>query len=201
MGRKRIYRKTEKQDPKKPVRIGLLSAEKGSGLTHICLLLANYISGCKKRRVALLEQNQSGDFMRLADFYGIRRDKFTIQGVDYYSDVSGSLYRDLYALGYEYILSDYGSDLKNSGESFWQSEVKILLISSSPWKAQAGRRILDANEKSILESWYILQAFGSERYRKKLERIYGFPIGRIPFSEDPFSINAELYDFFRSLNL
>lgn len=201
MGKTRLYRKTEKQIPKEPVRIGLLGTENGIGLTHSCLLLANYISGCLRRRVALLERNPSGDFARLADFYGARRDKFTIQGVDYYSDASDELYRDLPVLGYEYILSDFGSDAKSCTESFWQSEIKMLLLASSPWKVQAGRRILDANEGRILKSWYILQAFGGERYRKKLEKIYGFPIRRIPFSEDPFSVNAQLYDFFRNLDI
>lgn len=201
MWRRKFAVKIKKSNPKIPLRIGILGVGNGIGLTHSCLLLASYLSGCLKQKTALLERNGNKDYEKISEFYGLSRSKFTIWKTDIYSDIAPDAYADIQTIGYDYIISDLGGEVASAKEEFMRNDVCILIIALSSWKVKDFLRILDTEDLEILKSWKILCVFGEEKLRKKLEKVYKVPIFRIPFSPDPFCINAKLYEFFRDLKL
>ena len=67
--------------------IGIIGAGAGAGTTHLTLLLANYLSGVKNRKTAVLEWNSHGDFDRFGVCclgLGETKDQYQILGVSYF---------------------------------------------------------------------------------------------------------------------
>ena len=47
--------------------VGIIGAGRSVGVTHLAIWLANYLTGVKGQRTAVLEWNTHGDFRRLGD--------------------------------------------------------------------------------------------------------------------------------------
>ena len=48
--------------------IGIIGQGRGTGVTHFCILLANYLSGVKRKKTAVLEWNTHHDFEKMTPF-------------------------------------------------------------------------------------------------------------------------------------
>ncbi len=109
--------------------IGLVGCGRGVGTSHLAISLANYLTGVKRKKTAILEWNGHGDFSRIERFAGktwqerarqksgAEPDKatvFRIMEVDYYKMADPSVLSICLGSDYHYIILDYGEATENS---------------------------------------------------------------------------------------
>ena len=90
--------------------IGVAGAGRGVGVTHFCVMAANYLTAVAGYETAVLEWNRSGDFgrMELACTGGVQgRRRFQVLGTDYYKG-AGAGELALCLDRYRRILIDFG---------------------------------------------------------------------------------------------
>lgn len=119
------------------ITIGIAGTNKGCGVTHYAISLANTLIK-NKQKVALLEKNSSNSFLSLGremeliddeeDFDG---DYFTYKNIDYFVKTSKSIIFALKSAGYEYVIIDYGTEIS---EDFYTSDCLVLVMTGAEWK-------------------------------------------------------------------
>lgn len=151
----------------KIVRTAVAGAGRGAGVTHMCILLAEYCAIQRGQPTALVECNTHRDFRKLGELlYGKVTMPFRLNGVDYfemetYPEKKLSFLQELEKKGYHQIILDLGT-------SFWQKEEliaicdkRIFLSGSAPWCKQSmetKRTVLKHEKWSFLDnlaSWGI----------------------------------------------
>ena len=114
--------------------IGIAGAGKGVGTTHLCITLAGRLKAAGNK-VAILEDNRSGDFAEIAENLNIqiRGDGFVYKGIDYYVYHNP---RNLMAIKYEnydYLIVDYGNYADCDKDFFAMNTTNIIVASSRYW--------------------------------------------------------------------
>lgn len=114
--------------------IGIAGAGKGVGTTHLCITLAGRLKAAGNK-VAVLEDNRSGDFAEIAENMNIqiRGDGFVYKGIDYYVYHNP---RNLMAIKYEnydYLIVDYGNYADCDKDFFAMNTTNIIVASSRYW--------------------------------------------------------------------
>lgn len=170
--------------------MGILGAGRSVGVTHLSVWLANYLTGVRRRRTAVLEWNTHGDFKRLGD----KR----ILEVDYYGNAGASVLAQCLNGKYQCIITDFGEMTEQAMEECTRCDRKIIAGSASPWQMHAFMEALERG-KNLDKSWRFAAAFGSETAREQMERRWKTPILRIPASADAFTVTRGDMDFFARL--
>ena len=157
------------------------------GTSHLAISLANYLTGVKRKKTALLEWNDHGDFERIGRFAGKEwretdqsRNKgevFRIMEVDYYKMADPSVLSFCLGRDYHYIILDYGEATESSLCECARCDRKILVGSLNEWKAEA-----------FLE---VAVASGGEDTRREIEKLFRCRLQRLPASADAFRITRE----------
>ena len=195
-------KKAKKIFPEKEKRlIGIAGIGHSVGCTHFAIMMANYLSGYKRRATALLEWNRSGDFERLEKVCtGKSRGEhsFRVLDVDYYKETGPGELVGVLSSNYVDILIDFGVLGDAQFTDFLRCEKQFLVGSFSEWQETCFREFVRKNETGK-KSWSYLAAFGSEETRKEFMRRPGIFIDRIPFSADAFSVTKECGQFFEKL--
>ncbi|MCI8576715.1 MAG: hypothetical protein HFG64_04200 [Lachnospiraceae bacterium] len=160
------------------------------GVTHLCIWLANYLTGVRRRRCAVLEWNTHGDLHRLG---GSR-----ILEVDYYGQAGAPVMAQCLNGKYQCIITDFGEITKQGVVECTRCDRKIVTGSLSPWKMDVFMETLEWG-KDLDNSWQFVAAFGSEAARKQMEQGWKISILRIPTSADAFVVTRADMDFFERL--
>lgn len=192
-------RKVQKDDWKT---IGVIGTGPCVGTTHFCILLANYFAGVRRKKTALLEWNQSGDFSALEKICtGKRMTKkpFTVLEVSYFSCVSREEAAWCFSQDFEKIVIDFGWD-KSRKLDLLRCEKKAVITSLTEWQIQGALDFFADREEKRDKSWRYYAAFGSEEARKELIKTFGIVLQKIPFSEDAFAVTGTILSFFTHLS-
>lgn len=205
-----------KEPPCSEIRtIGVAGCGRGVGTTHLAISLANYLTGAKRKKTALLEWNSHDDFLALEQFAGFRsmisgkrrtdldqeqaeQKRFCIMEVDYYKMADPAVLSFCLGQKYRYIIMDYGEVNKNSLCECARCDRKILVESLCEWKADAFLEVLEQAE-SRDKSWRIAVASGAEETRKQTESLFRCRLQRIPASTDAFCITREEMSCYETL--
>lgn len=185
---------------------------RGVGTSHLAVALANYLTGVKRKRTAVLEWNSHGDFQileRFAEKNGRRHEKktnrsqdrkecFRIMEVDYYKMADPVVLSECMSRDYQYIILDYGEAAEKSLYECARCDRKILVGSLSEWKVEAFLEILEQTKKRD-KSWKIAVISGGEDTRKEIESMFRCQLQRIPASVDAFRITQEEITCFETL--
>lgn len=170
--------------------VGIIGAGRSVGVTHLAIWLANYLTGVKGQRTAVLEWNTHGDFRRLGD----RR----ILEVDYYGEADAPVLAQCLNGKYQCIITDFGEITEAGIVECTRCDRKIVTGSASPWQMDAFMEALERG-KHLDKSWQYAAAFGSGKTRNMMERRWHTPILEIPPSADAFTVTRADMDFFGKL--
>ena len=111
--------------------IGVMGCGRGVGTSHLAVALANYLTGVKRKKTALLEWNSHDDFQILERFAGKngrreaagqkktersrnKSDRFRIMEVDYYKMADPSVLAFCLGQNYRYVILDHGEASQSS---------------------------------------------------------------------------------------
>lgn len=195
--------------------IGVMGCGRGVGTSHLAVELANYLTGVKRKKTALLEWNSHGDFQILERFagkssrgHGAKQKKtsrnqnrngcFCIMEVDYYKMADPAVLSQCLSRDYHYIIMDYGEAAEKSLYECARCDIKILVGSLSEWKVEAFLEVLEQTKKRD-KSWKIAVISGGEDTRKEIEAMFRCRLLRIPASVDAFCITQEEITCFETM--
>lgn len=183
-----------------------MGINRGSGVTHLAIMLGNYVTAKLRRKTAILERNNTESFLELKESYEENANSnqelsyFKISGVTYYYDVRSDRVGELYSKDYEYIILDMGIYNEKQIEEFLKCNIKIIIGSFNPWKNKA---FIHAIEKCIAyggtETVKYLMQFGNDNDVHQIEKVYQISICATPFEPDPFLIHGCNFEFLEHL--
>ncbi len=182
--------------------LGAVGVGRGVGVTHLCLLMANYLcSGCGKR-TAVLEWNEHGDFARFGNVCtgsGQTESRYQIQDVDFYPESCSSKLAECLGRGYQEILIDFGSLSEEIYPELMYCQKIFCVVSFSEWQEGVfGKKRIWA-EYAGKNGWLCLTAFGSEESRIRWNKRRHPFIQRIPFSADAFTVTEQVINWMRQI--
>ena len=198
-----MERKKKKRDlsEKKTRMIGIGSIGHSVGCTHFGIMTANYLAGVMRRKVALLEWNDSGDLEKLELVCTGRTSEgksYRVLDADYYKNAGPQELAGVLMSNYDDVLIDFGNLEEGVCADFLRCEKQFLIGSFSEWKEESFREFVRRNGTGK-KSWRYLAVFGSEETRREFMRRPGIHTERIPFSADAFAVTKEAYGFFQKL--
>lgn len=198
--------------------MGIIGAGRGAGVTHTAVWAANYLTGVRREKTAVLEWNDHRDFNRMRQFCRSGRQAavtgwarigkrtacdgaalpFQLLGADYYGQADARTLADCLSRSYRRILVDFGEFTETNLAECARCDRKLVIGSWAEWKAGA---FLELAGRSLEwdESWRLAAVFGSSETRKAWEKAFGKPCLRIPFSEDACLVRWEDMKFFHVL--
>ncbi|MCI9162102.1 MAG: hypothetical protein HFG59_02435 [Lachnospiraceae bacterium] len=161
---------------------------------------ANYLTGVRRGRTAVLEWNSHGDFMRMAEFCGSpgKGIPYKILEADYYAQAGARELAECLNKNYRYVIVDYGEITGQGFADCARCDLKVIVGSLSEWQAEAFLKIIREDEKRD-RSWKYAAAFGSEETRESIEKSYRIPVWRIPCAKDAFAITHADIIFLKEL--
>lgn len=188
--------------------IGVLASARGIGGTHLSIMLANYLTAKKGKKVALVELDAAKeDFRKICDAYKyFCKNKetafcFNLCDVDYYSNINKTFLGELYNYGYDYIIMDMGNNYEKNREDLLRCTKKIIVGSMQEWKIKAFVDIVEKTSAGVFKGeWKYLLLYGKDKEIKSLQKKYKINISQIPWEPDPFLIHSSNFDFFKELS-
>lgn len=167
-------------------------------MTHLALLAANYLQGVLRKKTAVLEWNDHGDFSRFGNMCsGHLRDKhcYCIQNVDYYPRADGSRLKECLESGYQEILIDFGLLDEQVCVELTRCSAVWIIMSFSEWQMDGFEEIVKSGGVTKGTGWLFLTVFGSEESRIEWNKRRQPKILRIPFSADAFTVTNEVIEW------
>lgn len=198
-----MERKKKKRDlsEEKTRMIGIGSIGHSVGCTHFGIMTVNYLAGVMRRKAALLEWNDSGDFEKLelvcTGRTGVGK-SYRVLEADYYKNAGPQELADVLMRNYDDVLIDFGNLEEGVCADFLRCEKQFLIGSFSEWREGCFREFVRKNGTGK-KSWSYLAVFGSEETRREFMRRPGIYTERIPFSADSFAVTKETYAFLKKL--
>lgn len=189
--------------------IGIIGAGRHTGVTHLCVWLANYLTSAGHLKTAVLEWNDHGDFdeIRALCTDGKNNDSnkeinskmsFQLLNVDYYPRADADVWIDCLNYGYQRIIIDFGEVTPDNLYDCVRCDQAIMVGSLTEWQLKSFLENLKMDERPGI-GWRYTAAFGSEESRKTLQRRFRQTIDRIPISVDAFTISRADLNFFKVL--
>lgn len=131
--------------------IGIVGTNRGVGVTHVCIMLAEYLTMDKGSFVAILECNDHGDFKWMeTNLFGKGEFPYSFHQVRYFAAVDMENLEETMKNKYAYLILDFGVQLKGKEKALSLCQKKILLGVESWWKIDA------MNEK---QSYFLAKSF------------------------------------------
>lgn len=178
--------------------IGIVGAGRGTGVTHLAVWLANYLTAVRHEQTAVLEWNEHGDFLRMGEFCTHSADFCRILDADYYADAGAEKLVWCLNEDYQRIILDFGENTQTHLQECARCDRKVIVGALTEWRAaafleEAKRR------KERDKSWNYAVLFGSEDTRKELQKTFQMTCLRIPVSADAFAVTRSDMKFFERL--
>ena len=181
---------------------GIAGAGGGTGVTHLSLMLANYLQGVCRKRTAVLECNDHGDFSRFGEACTGQtgpRTCYGIQQVDYYPGAAAGRLMECQKAEYEHVVIDFGIVKEMTCVELMRCSTVWILMSFSEWQMEAFWELMRSEGFSLKESWQFFTVFGSEESRTEWNKRRKPKITRVPLSADAFSVTRELMDWMETV--
>lgn len=186
--------------------IGLIGTHKGVGVTHLGIMLSNYLSKHKGFRVAYLEMNMEDDIKYLLYAFESDMDKlcevnqFSIFNTTYYKNVRDPELIKILNEDYEYFILDFGTDFNKNKNELLRCDVKLVIGSLTEWKRQYLVQFIDnKRELPSFSNWKYLIVFGQRKDLIIASSEFHIKLNRIGYEPDPFLLSKESKDLFQKL--
>ncbi|WP_041703795.1 hypothetical protein [Lachnoclostridium phytofermentans] len=118
-------------------RIGILGLHRNSGVTHLTLLMAQYLSGCLGHKVTVLEKSGRNDLASLSNYYSVSEkwtNGFKLHGIQFL--IKGNVTEnDDYNNDFKNrcVLIDFGTNYKEVMEVKDKLDIVIFVFMNAPW--------------------------------------------------------------------
>lgn len=202
---------TVRKNGKYTIAIGIIGTDRHVGVTHLCIMLANYLASKEHCRVAVVDMSKGNAIAVLRDIYQeevfVKEGKcklnadFQIHKVDYYTQVRQEDIANLCQKGYEYVVMDFGKVcLQNRNQEILRCHIRIMVGSCCEWQQHA--YIESMEEKKALDDsgkWKYAAFLGIKEIRQNIEKRYRIKIHKIPYEEDPFRLHREHFELLRNM--
>lgn len=183
--------------------IGIVSAGRHTGATHLTICLANLLCSVRGERVAVLEWNSHRDFARIEQLctgtLGIEK-PFRLLDVDYYKEAGSREWEQCMLMSYDWMIIDYGEADEATLYECGRCERRIMLGSLTEWQQSAFLDQITA-EKKWNRGLLFAVTFGSEEFVQTTAKRLRISLYQIPLSVDAFAVTIELFSqltvFFR----
>lgn len=182
--------------------IGIVGLGHGAGVTHLSVMMGNYLTGACGLKTAVLEWSGQGDFKKMEqECLGRQMGgcPFTVLDVDYYAEADERVLTACINLNYQHIIIDFGGISVENRMEFFRCDRKLVVASLSEWQIEAFWRFLREEGKAGIRSWTCLAVFGSEEARREMKKRLKLSIERIPLSVDAFTVTREMMRWFEQL--
>ena len=200
---RRSYRKKRNYS----ISIGITGMDSRVGVTHLAIMLANYLVSKERCQAAVVDRSQSGSLAVLQEIYDecaqTRKDSacqcFQLHKVDYYSQATKKDIADILHMGYEYVIYDFGkNELSHSDYEILRCHMKILVGSCCEWQQEVFHSVMEQEEfMEQKKQWRFAAFLGSDAIRRGLEKRYHIKIHTIPFERDPFLLHQNHFEAFQ----
>lgn len=169
---------------------------RGAGVTLLAINFAVYLAKIMEGNIAVIELNDSGDFLRLEkeveDMRGFSRMDmgFCIENIFFFEHVSEERIPYIQARRFSFYIYDAGTDFFRNKEEFIRSEQKIVVGSHFEWRICEYEHFVSCVQQiSGSREWEYVDTAG-----KKSGKIHFIDNGRIklknlPVIEDVFEVS------------
>lgn len=188
--------------------IGIAGSRKGVGVTHLAIMLANYLTSVERYKTAVVEMNGSGAFRTIQKYSKkssleskrYSHEFFEREQVIYYPQPSERTLAGIFSSDYEYIIMDFGCAWKQQKLEWVRCNKNLLVGSCCEWQQKSFSEMLEEVSMWIkIEECSCLSLFGVRQVRKELEKGFRTKLGQIPFEENPFLLHKEHFPFLHQL--
>lgn len=187
----------------KIITIGVLGVERGVGVTHTCVMLAEYLS--KKKKIALIELNDSLHFKEIASITKEKKEivkrNFIYNRVHYFWDISFGQFLSQYRENYEFLILDLGSYQNiNDMDEFIRADIRLVIGHGMDWKV---REIYNFNHENKNydpnNSWCYVLPFMDKRSIKEVKSNISNRVFHLPYNINPFIPNQDTKKIFEQI--
>jgi hypothetical protein len=173
------------------------------GVTHLALSLGSYCVSKRKKKTAILEFH-SRDELSLLSCCSPESVAFRLHGIDCFPQVGSADMPFLLNQGYAYLILDMGSIRETDFPELLRCDIRLVLYSSAPWKSRGLREFHSYFDDTINlgEGFCYLLQTGNPRKTLTISDQLSIPARKcrcIPFIQNPFCIEKELFLFFEEL--
>lgn len=176
-------------------------------MTHLAITLCNYCASKQKKSCAYLELHTRNEISQLVCAHTLASAEssfrhFRLHGVDYYPAVSENDVPALLNLGYDYLVLDVGTQDEGAFSEFLRCDCKLILGSLTPWKAWKYEAFFQKNGNHINlgEGFDYLVQTGTKQEVLRFSKTHHIKMQLVPFINNPFSIEKELFPFLGTLS-
>lgn len=194
------------QNHKSKLIIGMLGTHKGAGVTHISILLANYLSEWLGKNTAFIEYYPQKEVQYLKNYFYKKSeevetyDPFQVNCITYYSNVKEQAVAEIIGDQYECVVLDLGTDFNRCKNEFLRCDRKIIVSSLSIWKRHNLDLFLnDTSHIKLNNLWTYVIPFSREKEIKQASRTYHRDFYGVPYEPDPFALSADTIKLFQKL--
>lgn len=120
---------------------------------------------------------------------------YKILGVTYYMQGAPHILARCMDGSFDDIIIDFGEMRETIRAEWLRCTVKIVESALSEWKLEAFLELLTGEEERGT-GWIYTAAFGSEDTRRAIEKRFGISLLRVPLSEDAFSVDYKVIEWF-----
>lgn len=194
----------KKNRTKYTITIGLIGADSHVGVTHLTIMLANYLASKEKYKVAVVDLSEQNSLTVLKELYEecyqektlISQNMFQIHKVDYYCHATQRDIANILHMGYEYILLDFGRVCRDSyNYEILRCHKRILVGSCCEWQQATFQQAIEKQKISNDNGeWKFATFLGIKEIRCILERKYHICIHKVPYEEDPFCLSRSHFE-------
>lgn len=186
--------------------VGILGSESGVGVTHLAILLGNYLTAKCNQHTAVVELSGKSSFRNIQRVYKSRHKPknigkcFELYDLAYFYEVSTADLSIIYNLGYDIIVLDFGFDYAKARVEYLKCQKKLVIGSVSDWKKLLFMQKIEMLLKETGgEMFQYLALFGEKVECQEWKKLYHIDIRGLPFEPDPYTIHNKNFDFYEKI--
>ena len=179
--------------------IGIAGCTPGSGVTHIAISAANYLTGMMGFRVAYVEVKEKSDIVQFLEKNPIIHSRcvgFSHMNVDYFPQAQADDVADIEELGYDFLICDLGVIEPEVRSVLRRCHRRIIIGSLKPWKYKKYSeymRDLYMKDDSLRGFLYVI--FLRKEEEQRFYREFGVRVKGVSLIEDPFRLKGVDRDY------
>lgn len=197
--RTKIFKKSSRDYLSENRIIGVIGLGRSVGVTHLCVMMANYLTGACGKSTAMLEWGNQGAFKKVEQICTGKKsagESYRLLDVDYYPESGPRELASCLSSKYQHVIIDFGEMKEEKKTEILRCDNRIVVASFSEWQMDAFWEFYQKNMKAEKNGWIYLAVFGSEETRIEIKKRLKLSFVRVPLSIDAFTIDREMMTWF-----